>query len=429
MSKKLIQEKIQKDKKLSKIAQNEAMLYEMLNTEESGYIETTGKEKTTDLSQDIIKKNVSQKVSEMCFSLNMDNGPVYCKYTRDGRYMNIRNNEGYFSSIDTNKMNVFFEENVDDTVYDMTYLHNEDFIALAQTNFVFIYNKQGTEVHAVRENKNVKKLEYLPYHFLLVSSSSDGFLRYQDTTNGKFVGTVFIKDKHITDLKQNKSTAVVYTGHKNGVVSLWSPNSKNYLSKILCHKTSVSNIEIDRTGTYLYTTGIDSTIKVWDIRKTYKPVNSCNTRYSFTSTSLSQRSILAASYGDNIQIYKNLSTANNKDVLYLKHKEPGKNISSLSFKNYEDILTIGHTKGVSNIIVPGSGDPTYDTLEDSPFITTRQKQDREIKMLLDKIPHTLISKNPFMIEDKPKEEKIKPKQKHYEEDDKLRNILSKYLKK
>ncbi|WUR05063.1 WD40 repeat domain-containing protein [Vairimorpha necatrix] len=427
MSKKLINEKIKNEKKLAKAAANEAILHEMLNAEENGFIDTQDKIKTTELNQQYIKNNVSQKVKEMCFSLDIKNGPIFCKYTRDGRFLNIRNKNGYFSSLDTHKMNLFFEADVEDTVFDSTYLHNEDFIALAQTNCVFIYNKQGVEVHAVRENSNVKNLEFLPYHFLLVSTSSDGFLRYQDTTNGRFVSSYFIKDKNIKSLKQNKATAVVYTGHKNGVVSLWTPNCKNPITKVLCHKIGISNIEIERSGTYMYTTSIDSSIKVWDIRKLYKPVNTVKSAGNFTTTSLSQRSILAAAYGDKIHIFNNLSTANKKDVSYLKHREVGKNISSLQFKNYEDILTIGHSKGVSNIIVPGSGDPTYDTFEDSPFITTRQKQDREVNMLLDKIPHTLIGKDIFSVKEKTIEKLRKPKIKYEEEDDKLKKVLSKYL--
>lgn len=426
MTKKNINEKIKNEKKLAKAAANEAVLYEILNAEEVGFIDTDSKLKTSELSQEYIKNNVSQKVKEMCFDLNIENGPIFCKYTRDGRFLNIRNNKGYFSSLDTHKMNLFYECDIEDTIYDSTYLHNEDFIALAQSTCVFIYNKQGVEIHAVRENSNVKRLEFLPYHFLLVSTSSDGFLRYQDTTNGKIVSSNFIKDKNITSLRQNSSTAVIYTGHKNGVVSLWSPNCKNYISKVLCHNIGISNIEIDRAGTYLYTTSLDSSIKVWDIRKMYKSVNTIKSVGNFTTSALSQRSMLAVAIGDRIKIYNNLNTANKKDVVYLKHREIGKNISSLQFKTYEDILTIGHAKGVSNIIIPGAGDPTYDTFEDSPFITTRQKQDREIKKLLDKIPYTFIAKDILQVETKANEKIVKKKMNFEEQDDSLRKLLNRY---
>ena len=70
MSKKIINEKIKDEKRLAKTAANEAILYEMLNTEESGYIDTGNLTKTYELSQEYIKNNISQKVKDLCFNLN-----------------------------------------------------------------------------------------------------------------------------------------------------------------------------------------------------------------------------------------------------------------------------------------------------------------------------------------------------------------------
>lgn len=430
MSKKNIQEKIKLEKKLEKKAQIDALIYESIYADESGYIDTDKNEKTYKLTQEYIKRNVSRKVADMCFNLTLPNGPFFCKYSKNSRFLNIFNRNGFFSSMDTVRNKVFFEENIKDKIYDAIYLHNEDFIALAQEKNVFIYNKQGVEIHAVGENNNVKKLEYLPYHFLLVSASSDGFLKYQDTTNGKIVSSIYIKDKNIIKLNQNSSTAIIYTGHSNGVVSLWSPNSKNYISKVLCHATSVLNLEIDRAGRYMYTTGIDQYTKVWDIRNTYKPVNNIKNKKTFNTTALSQKSMFAAANGDKIRVYKNLSMSNAKDLLYLEHREMGSPISSLNFKNFEDILTVGHLNGISNLIIPGSGDPTYDTLENSPFLTKKQKQEKEVKMLLDKIPYTFIGKNILVLNENTKEkDELRVKKELNVEKDNLRNVLSKYLKK
>lgn len=430
MSKKNIQEKIKFEKKLEKQAQIDALAYDSIYHDESGYIDTENNDKTYKLTQDYIKRNVSQKVSDMCFDLKMPNGPFFCKYSRDGRFLNVFNKTGFLSSIDTIRNKVFFEENINDIIYDSIYLHNEDFIAVAQEKNVFIYNKQGVEIHAVSENNNVKKLEYLPFHFLLVSASSDGFLKYQDTTNGRIVSQICIKDKNITQLKQNNATAVIYTAHSNGIVSMWTPNSKNYISKVLCHATSVINLEIDRAGNYMYTTGIDQYTKVWDIRNIYKPVNNIKNKNIFNTTALSQKSMMATSSGDKIRIYKNLSVSNAKDILFLKHRIVGSPITSLNFKNFEDILTVGHLNGVSNLIIPGSGDPTYDTLENSPFLTTKQKQEKEVKMLLDKIPFNFIGKDILVLNEKGDvKENTKNKKEYHEETDKLRSVLSKYLKK
>nr|XP_013180882.1 unnamed protein product [Papilio xuthus] len=346
----------------------------------------------------------------MCFKLNLE-GPIYVKYTDSGRHLAIRNDSGFVSSLDTHTMKLHFEEDFKEKLYDMSYLHNEDYIAVAQESCLFIYNKQGVELHAVRENNKAYKLEFLPYHFLLVSACADGKLKYLDTTNGKMVSKIYIKDKEVSCLRQNKRSAIIYTGHKNGIVSLWSPNSESYLAKIMTHKNMVSGLEIDRTGTYLYTTGVDASVNVWDIRNTYASVNSSKLFNAVSCTSLSQNGILAVSSKNNIKIYKDLEKKSSEDYLYLAHKEPGSRITSLCFRDYEDILTVGHMSGLNNLIVPGSGDPTYDSYESCPFDSKDQKREKEVKRLLDKIPYQLITYEQKLIaEEEKKEEPLKQKE-------------------
>ncbi|KAF9762552.1 WD repeat-containing protein 46 [Nosema granulosis] len=398
MGKKDIFEKKEVEKKLHREALHDVKLSEMLNTEKAGFIETEPGVKTSEITQKEILKNVSQRVKEMCFNLDIE-GPAYVRYTSNGRHLAIRNDSGFISSIDTHNMKLHFEDDFKERIYDMSYLHTEDYIAVAQENCLFVYNKQGVELHAVRANSKARKLEFLPYHFLLVSACADGKLKYLDTTNGEIVSKIYIKDKEVTCLKQNKRTAIVYTGHRNGVVSLWSPNSEDYLARILTHKNMVSSIEIDRTGTYLYTTGVDSTVNVWDIRNTYSPVNSTKIYSSASCTSLSQYGLLAVGSKNKVRIYKDLEKVNSSDNLYLQHKEVGSKITSLAFRDYEDILTVGHLSGIVNIVVPGSGDPTYDSYEDCPFDTKDQKKEKEIKRLLDKIPYQLITLEQKLVTD------------------------------
>jgi hypothetical protein len=51
----------------------------------------------------------------------------------------------------------------------------------------------------------------------------------------------------------------------------------------------------------------------------------------------------------------------------------------------QDVLGIGHSKGVSSIIVPGAGEANFDTMEVNPYATKRQRQEKEVKQLLEKV--------------------------------------------
>merc|ERR1711915_948840 len=77
-----------------------------------------------------------------------------------------------------------------------------------------------------------------------------------------------------------------------------------------------------------------------------------------------------------------------------------KNISSINFCPYEDVLGIGHGGGFSSMLVPGSGEPNFDALEANPYETVKQRQESEVKSLLDKIAPELTGVDAPTLEEK-----------------------------
>lgn len=72
--------------------------------------------------------------------------------------------------------------------------------------------------------------------------------------------------------------------------------------------------------------------------------------------------------------------------LYLTQPVPHRPLTSLRYCPFQDILTIGHSAGLSSILVPGAGEPNFDSGEADPFESKRARREREVRGLLDKVP-------------------------------------------
>jgi U3 small nucleolar RNA-associated protein 7 len=133
---------------------------------------------------------------------------------------------------------------------------------------------------------------------------------------------------------------------------------------------------------------------VWDLR-TYKEL-SCffNVNHSPTySVDISQKSVLCLAHGHMVTFYdKPFQQGFNKNKPYMVHEMGRKRIETIRFRPFEDFCGVGHSHGISSIVIPGSGEPNLDSLKHNlnPFANTKQRRETEVLSLLDKLsPDTI----------------------------------------
>ncbi|GJJ78052.1 U3 small nucleolar RNA-associated protein 7 [Entomortierella parvispora] len=380
---------IKRREKQFKEAAYKAASSELLLTEEGGYLEPEGIEKTYQLTQSALKKEVDISTAHKMFTLDLKFGPYSIDYTRNGRHLLIGGRKGHVAAFDWQAGKLACELQLRETVRDVKWLHNETLFAVAQKKYVYIYDKTGTEIHCLRNHIEVNKLDFLPYHFLLASVGNAGYLKYQDTSTGKLVAEHRTKLGKCDVMTQNPANAIMHLGHGNGTVTLWSPNMTTPLVKMQCHRGPVTAMAIDHAGKYMATAGLDGQLKLWDLRS-YKPMQEYFTPTPASSLSISQRGLLAVGFGPHVSVWKNPFTTKQTSP-YMSHLQPGSPVHDVEFVPFEDVLGFGHRSGISSIVVPGAGEANFDALEANPFQTKKQRQEMEVHALLDKIQPEMIT--------------------------------------
>jgi U3 small nucleolar RNA-associated protein 7 len=254
---------IQHQEKLYSSAALEATRAELLLTEEAGYLEASGMEKTYKYTQAEISKHVDVNTSSKMFSLKLDTfGPYMLDYTRSGRHLALAGAKGHIALVDAYEQDLVTEFNVRETIRDIQWLHNESMFAVAQKKYVYIYDNSGMEIHCLRDHSHINRMDYLPYHFLLAMVGRAGMLHYRDTSTGQIVATHRTKLGPCDCLKQNSNNGIINLGHANGTVTLWSPNVSTPLVKLLAHRGPVRALDVDKGGNYLVTAGEDQRLSL-----------------------------------------------------------------------------------------------------------------------------------------------------------------------
>lgn len=147
---------------------------EILLEHSEGFLEPEGElERTYKVRQDEIRESVGIETAKKGFELKLpDMGPYRMDYSRNGRDLLLAGRKGHVATMDWREGKLGCELQLNETVRDARWLHNNQFFAVAQKNYTYIYDHQGTEIHCLNKHIEPLFLEFLPYHFLLASAVS-----------------------------------------------------------------------------------------------------------------------------------------------------------------------------------------------------------------------------------------------------------------
>lgn len=128
----------------------------------------------------------------------------------------------------------------------------------------------------------------------------------------------------------------------------------------------------------------------------YQELNEYYLTAAANSMDVSQRGLVALGFGPNVHVLKNAFTAASPTP-YMTHLVPGSQVNSLAFRPFEDVLAIGHSTGIQSVVIPGAGEPNFDTYEANPYENVKQRGETEVRSLLEKLRPEMITLDPTSI--------------------------------
>ena len=349
-------------------------------------------------------KSIPVIALEKELDLKLDGGSYLTRFTADGRFLLIAGSKGHVSGLNWQTKNLRFEQNFNEMIYDATWLQNETMFAVAQKKYTFIYDHHGAELHRLKKHTDVRHLEYLRHHYLLATSSLGNILRYHDISTGILTTEMNTKNGAAVCMKQNSQNGVINLGHASGTVTFWSPATQIPLAKMYCHKGPVSAMAVDFEGMLMATAGSDGQIKLWDLRN-FSKSHVFNLSMPASSLDFSQKGYLVAGYSNRLSIWRS-------DDFETKRPSTGFKLGNCTVKEtrfcpFEDYLGIGHSSGAKIIMAANSCIEAFDSSEINLYATKKQRQELEVRSLLDKLaPETIQLDTSTILEINKKEAEI-----------------------
>lgn len=144
---------------------------EILLENTSGFLEAEQElERTYKVRQQDIVDDVAVDTAQKRFDLKLDAlGPYNFDYSRNGRDLLLAGRKGHVATMDWRDGKLGCELQLNETVRDAKWLHNNQYFAVAQKKYVYIYDHNGVELHTLKKHQEVSQMEFLPYHFLLAT--------------------------------------------------------------------------------------------------------------------------------------------------------------------------------------------------------------------------------------------------------------------
>ena len=403
---KKLRDRIRKTKLNQRLRRQVTHRLDQFSDRQSTFIQAEDGEKLLQYRQNLLRKNVSLTNASQIFDLDLQFGTYSVKYSREGRHMLLSSDMGHASLMRWKDKHLLFETHLSDPIRSAVFLH-DGFIALAQSANCFIYDFEGQEVHDLVNVPEPMFVDYLPWHYLMASVSRYGMsfgltlgkLTYLDVSTGELKSAIKTGIRSACSMTHNPQNAAISIGSPKGMVSVFVPSQPQAAVKINCHNAQVRAHGYSSCGKYLATVGSDSSVKIWDIRRTFQQVAEYFSPFPVASMDISQKNIMALGGKASVLMFNHWTRqAPGRAEAYLKHVDhKRRRVNSVGFVPYEDFLGVGMEGAFSSILVPGSCHVEFDSFTHNVQGIKRQTRENAVHKLLEKLPMESIVLNPAQI--------------------------------